>query len=392
MSHEVLGVSTNHPDQFAPYRCIFNERSFQSITNGEVSTVVVSPRPFAPPFGPYSEMRELPTVQQWKNYDLHHPRFFYGLPKKFFYPLAGNSFQKRVTRYIESNLQKPDVVQAHHLYIDGWAMTDFAQKHDVPLIVVSHGMLNQYDNFSKIVQRRLRTVLREADFIASVSEDLASTAKDLVPETKAGVVPIGADPNRFKQYDFDVVREELDIDNSTPVVLFCGQLIRRKGIDVLVEVLRSVDGPDFEMIFVTNSGELKDKVMELSNEVSGCNVQIHEEISDEKLGKIFLASDLLVLPSRREGRPTVIYEAMASNTAVLATKAGGIPEQVVDGETGVLLDDLTREALREQLEQRLRDLSSTRTMGDRGYERLMENEWTWEGHGKRMRSIQKQFL
>lgn len=392
MSHEVLGVSSNHPDQFAPYRCIFNERSFRSITNDDVSTVVVSPRPFAPPFGPYSEMRDLPTVQRWENYDLHHPRFFYGLPKKLFYPLAGNSFRKRVTKYIDTNLQNPDIVQAHHLYIDGWAMTDFAEKRDVPLIVVSHGMLNQYDNFSGIVQRRLRTVLREADFVASVSEDLARTAEELVPETNAGVVPIGADPSRFKQYDSDSVRQELDIENTTPIVLFCGQLIRRKGIDVLVEALRLVDTPDFEMIFVTNSGELKEKVEKLSAAVSGCNIRIYEEISDEQLGKIFLASDLLVLPSRREGRPTVIYEAMASNTAVLATKAGGIPEQVVDGETGILLDELTRDALREQLERRLRDLCSTREMGDRGYERLIENEWTWEGHGKRMRSIQKQFL
>jgi glycosyltransferase involved in cell wall biosynthesis len=392
MSHAVLGVSANHPDQFAPYRCIFNERSFRSISNGDVSTVVVSPRPFAPPIGPYSEMRSLPTVQQWENYELHHPRFFYGLPKKLFYPLAGRSFRKRVTSYIESNLQAPDIVQAHHLYIDGWAMTDYAQTHDVPLIVVSHGMLNQYDNFTSPVQHRLRTVLREADYVASVSEDLAQTARALVPETNAGVVPIGADPSRFQQYDPESVREELGIDSSTPIVLFCGQLIRRKGIDVLVEALRAVDAPDFEMIFVTNSDELKQQVTTLAAEATGHNVRIYEEISDERLGKIFKAADLLVLPSRREGRPTVIYEAMASNTAVLSTKVGGIPEQVVDGETGVLLDTLSRETLEEELGQRLRNLASTREMGDRGYERLLEQEWTWEGHGKRMRSIQKQFL
>lgn len=392
MSYELIGVSSNHPDQFAPYRCVFNERSFRSITNGDVSTVVVSPRPFAPPIGPHSEMRNLPAVQQWENYDLHHPRFFYLLPKRLFYPLAGNSFRKRVTEYIETNLPKPDIIQAHHLYIDGWGMTDFAEQNDVPLIVVSHGMLNQYDDFSVIVRRRLRTALREADLVASVSEDLARTAEELVPETNTEVVPIGADPSRFKQYGYDSVREELDIRDTTPVVLFCGQLNRRKGVDVLVEALRSVDAPDFEMVFVTNGGDMKNEVKNLSKEISGCTVRVYEAVSDEKLAKIFVASDLLVLPSRSEGRPTVIYEAMASKTAVLATEAGGIPEQVVDGQTGVLLERPTPNTVSEELQERLTDLSSTRKMGDRGYVRLTDNEWTWEGHGKRMRSIQRRFL
>lgn len=137
---------------------------------------------------------------------------------------------------------------------------------------------------------------------------------------------------------------------------------------------------------------MKNEVKNLSKEISGCTVRVYEAVSDEKLAKIFVASDLLVLPSRSEGRPTVIYEAMASKTAVLATEAGGIPEQVVDGQTGVLLERPTPNTVSEGLQERLTDLSSTRKMGDRGYVRLTDNEWTWEGHGKRMRSIQKRFL
>lgn len=389
-TYDLLAVSSNHPDQFAPYRCVFNERSFRSTADESVSITVVSPKPFAPPVGPYSEMSKLPSVQRWKGYELHHPRFFYLLPKRLFYPLSGKSFRKRVSAYIKRNLAEPDIIQANHLYIDGWGMLDYADRIDVPLIVVSHGMLNQYHEYSSTIQKRLRTVLRQADLIASVSRELAKRAESLVEGVNTEVVPIGADPSRFEGHDRSTARKELSIAESKPVVLFCGQLIRRKGVDVLIKAIQRTD-EEFEMVFVTNGGALEEKVRELDQR-TGRDIRVYKEVSDTKLASIFVAADLLVLPSRSEGRPTVIYEAMASETAVLASRTGGVPEQVVHGETGVLLESVDPQELTERLEELIADLSATRSMGQQGYRRLLQKGWTWADHGQRMRSIHKQYL
>lgn len=389
--YDLLAVSSNHPDQFSPYRCVFNERSFQHIADGTVSTTVVSPRPFAPPVGPYSEIGNLPKVQQWEGYELHHPRFLYLLPKKLFYSLAGNSFRKRIPRYIERNLSTPDVIQANHLYIDGWGMVDYANRTDLPLIVVSHGMLNHYEEFSPLIRRRLRTVLNKADLVASVSRELAQEAERLVSDVNTEVVPIGADPERFRRHNWHAVREELCMPESKPVVLFCGQLIRRKGVDVLIDAVRDAGPTEFEMVFVSTGGELETRVRRLAAH-SDHDVRIYQGISDAKLAKLFVAADLFVLPSRSEGRPTVIYEAMASETAVLASAIGGVSEQVVDGETGVLLETLTPEELSREVEELVSDQSAMQTMGRRGYERLVAKGWTWTDHGERMRAIHRRYL
>ncbi|MDZ7746868.1 MAG: glycosyltransferase [Halobacteriales archaeon] len=66
---------------------------------------------------------------------------------------------------------------------------------------------------------------------------------------------------------------------------------------------------------------------------------------------VLAASDVLVLPSFREGTPRVITEAMASGLPVVATDIAGIPEQVLDGESGYLISTGDSEGLRERLQK-----------------------------------------
>jgi glycosyltransferase involved in cell wall biosynthesis len=83
---------------------------------------------------------------------------------------------------------------------------------------------------------------------------------------------------------------------------------------------------------------------------------------------------------------------MASETAVLATDVGGVPEQVVDGETGRLVPPGDVEALGDALAALTGDPDRLRAMGEAGRARLEARNWTWEGHARRVRELHREVI
>ncbi|MFB6077871.1 MAG: glycosyltransferase family 4 protein, partial [Halarchaeum sp.] len=157
--YRVLGVAAEHPSHVFQTRTPFNHRSFDAL-NALAAVDVVSPTPFAPPVGPYSEYRHVPTTEQWGSYRAHYPRFLYALPKTYFYHVSGDSARKRVTRYVEDTFDGHDVVQACGLYLDGYAALDYCRRHDVPLVVLSHaGDLKNFETFNDETQSRIRETI-----------------------------------------------------------------------------------------------------------------------------------------------------------------------------------------------------------------------------------------
>jgi hypothetical protein len=386
--YSIVASAVNHPDSVNPYRGLFNHRMLSSIADTDVSLGAVSPRPFAPPVGPYSEYRDLPTVEEWGSYTTHHPRFWYLLPKRLFYGHAGRSFAKRVPDYVERTFDFPDVVHACHIYLDGYGMLPYCRDHDLPLFVVAHGaILNEYDDAAPGVRAMIRETLEGATGVLCVSDALAERAATFVDPAKVHTVPIGADPSQFPVERRAELRRERAIPEDETVALFVGQFNERKGIPELVSVLPTLDLPDTTFAFVGHSGPLVDDVRAALDASRFPTEHVYTGLPSAELSEWFAIADLLVLPSKAEGRPTVIYEAMASETAVLATDVGGVAEQVVDGETGRLVSPGDTEALRAALTDLTGDPETLAAMGRRGYERLLEQNWTWEGHAERVQKL-----
>ena len=82
--------------------------------------------------------------------------------------------------------------------------------------------------------------------------------------------------------------------------------------------------------------------------------------------EILAASDLLVLPSLNEGLPRTILEGMASGKPVVATNIAGIPELVIDGETGILVPPRDSKALAQAIKVILSDKDKATQMGENG--------------------------
>lgn len=438
--YTALATAVNHPDAINPYYGIFNYRILRSLSRAGTALDVVSPRPFTPPVGPYSAYSSIPDTEDWGPYTVHHPRFWYLLPKRFFYGVSGDSYADRVPAYVEQTFETPDVIHACHLYPDGYGMLSYARKHDVPLFVVAHGtLLNTLGDHPRGVDDKIRQTLSEADSVLCVSEALTAKAQRFTDPSKVETVPIGADPDTFPVERERHIRRELDIPSEATVVLFVGAFTESKGVAEICAALPELDRSrvdtspathsnsvtatdndsaattnrdsetttnrdsetttygdsetsDTVFVFVGRDGELEEDLRQTVVESGFSDRYVYAGLPPLALRRWYAVADLLLLPSHSEGRPTVIYEAMASETAVLASDVDGIPEQVADGETGVLIPPGDVAALVDALDSLTEDRNRLNRMGKAGYERLLDKRWTWRDHADRVQELHREAL
>lgn len=153
-----------------------------------------------------------------------------------------------------------------------------------------------------------------------------------------------------------------------PAVLFAGALERSKGIDVLLQAWALVHRayPDARLV-VAGDGTLRDMVeRRIAEGHMDGSVDLRGAVPRSVVAELLDASRCLVLPSRTEGLPRIVLEALARGRPVVATKVGGVAELVEDGTTGLLVADGDTAALADALLQLLRDRDRAVDMGQRG--------------------------
>jgi glycosyltransferase involved in cell wall biosynthesis len=121
-------------------------------------------------------------------------------------------------------------------------------------------------------------------------------------------------------------------------------------------------------LVVAGRGPLADRCAERARQVAPGRVHLLGAVAEP--ARVLAAADVLVLPSVTEGIPAVAIEAALAGLPVVASRVGGIPEVVVDGETGVLVDDLTPFLLARAVERAQRDATD---LGSAGRARALES-------------------
>jgi glycosyltransferase involved in cell wall biosynthesis len=218
---------------------------------------------------------------------------------------------------------------------------------------------------------------RLVDRFATVSEYSARTLH--APPAKTQVIYGGVDVTRFLP----------DPTVSRSGVLFVGRVTPHKGIDRLLRAL-----PDGAQLVIAGSTG-HDRAMPerrypelLARLAAGRAVTFRGSVLDEDLPRLYQQAAVFVLPSVHRtcyGRRVAIsellglslLEAMGSGLPVVASRIGGVPEIVRDGETGFLVEPDDAEELRERLASLLGDPSLAKRMGDRGRALALER-FTWE--------------
>jgi glycosyltransferase involved in cell wall biosynthesis len=230
--------------------------------------------------------------------------------------------------------------------------------HGVPFADDRNGLLNRFVlACERRAARYTDRIVTNADVIAEEYLELGIGTPDQYTTVYSGV-----DLDAFENAE-----PAEDLPGERPRVVMVGRLADGKGHEVLLDAVESLDSLDGSVCIV-GDGPLYDS-LERDVEARGLDDQVFLTGFRDDVPRILAASDVLVLPSYREGTPRVITEAMASGLPVVATDIAGIPEQVVDGENGYLIPTGDAMALAECISKLLAHVELREKMGARGLER-----------------------
>jgi glycosyltransferase involved in cell wall biosynthesis len=248
----------------------------------------------------------------------------------------------------------------------------------IPFVVTAHGSdINVYAE-RRFIRDQLVWAFGRAKAVIAVSHALQQKICALAPPVCRRVTHIpcaGIDPNVFMVRDRDAARAILGFPGSGRIILFVGQLVPVKAVNVLVSAWRKmlIEGkthPDDRLVIVGDGPERSALAAQIPSS-QRATVLFTGDISQEGVARWLSAATVLCLPSRNEGTPNVVIEALASGRPVVASRVGGVPEVVSDGRNGFLVeygdDDMLADALCRALERHWDGAAISAGISD----------WTW---------------
>lgn len=384
----VLEACQEFPNRYYPQLGTFIKQSIDSIASQGIDVTVISPKPFVLPLSafPYHNFFKLPRIEHTEKYDLHYPRYIYAVPKKYFYPITGMSYSHFVFEYATKNIKpEPDLIHAHFSYPDGYGMMKLAKKWRVPLVISALGTIERKVAYEgTYTSKQIIEAMNFADKILSVSEDLKLHIVNLgINEEKVHVVPNGVDTKKFKPAGKAHARNLLNLPQDKNIVLFVGALRKIKGVDYLIEAAENFVDSNTHLFMVGRDDGLRKNLEKRAHELKIADyIKFTGPVNHDDIPLWISASDILVLPSLSEGRPNVVLEALACEVPVVATNVGGIPELMVDGETGYLVPAKSPRELSRKINKLLEDKNRRENMGKLGRKSIIQKGLTWEAHAK----------
>jgi colanic acid/amylovoran biosynthesis glycosyltransferase len=218
----------------------------------------------------------------------------------------------------------------------------------------------------------LAAKVRDASFVACISVWCRDALLALAPEVGHALhlVRMTVDVERYPPR----ADQRADRAGEDVVVLFVGRLVPEKAPDALVEAVRRLRADDRRVrLGLVGAGPLHDALV---HQVAAQGLQASVDLcgarGQDELPGLYAAADVFCLPSRSEGLPVVLMEALSSELPVLATRITGIPELVVDDETGLLVAPDDVPALTEALRRLVDDAALRARLGRAGRRRVLE--------------------
>jgi len=189
-----------------------------------------------------------------------------------------------------------------------------------------------------------RTALEMADAVIAVSNGTKADLERLfqIAPERLHVIYNGIDLNEYRPTRATDALIRYGIDLAQPYLLFVGRITRQKGIVHLVRAIRFMDA-DFQIVLCAGAPDTPEIAAEMQREVSAAQAKrkgiiwIDEMVNKETVHQLYAQAAVFCCPSIYEPFGIINLEAMACETAVVASAVGGIKEVGVDGETGFLV-------------------------------------------------------
>tara|TARA_B110000908_G_scaffold172778_1_gene243140 strand:- start:9750 stop:10982 length:1233 start_codon:yes stop_codon:yes gene_type:complete len=235
----------------------------------------------------------------------------------------------------------------------------------VNIIAMNHGAELAIARRSSFVKFVLGWLLRSADIRCANSSHTANEVSSVCGKKDTVITPYGA----------TVAQKGKNFDTSEiPMLLFCGRLIQRKGIDVLLKSIPLVLKQQQVQVVITGEGDCKEEWMKLSEDLGLKDVvKFAGFVSNQELADLYNQCSMYVHPAifddngDTEGLGVVLIEALSYKKPVVASGVGGILDVIKHEETGLLVPEKDVEALAIAIRRILSDSDLAFHLGEKGY-------------------------
>jgi alpha-maltose-1-phosphate synthase len=326
-------------------------------------------------------------------------------PSDFTCPKPLQSVFGAVQRCVDFNTTNIDADLVHcHTWYSHFGGLLAKLNYGIPLVITTHSLeplrpwkreqlAGGYD-FSLWVEK---TALEMADAIIAVSNETKQDIERLfdVDPKRIHVIHNGIDPQEYLNVAATGSLERHGIDPQKPYLLFVGRIARQKGIIHLVRAIQFMDD-DFPIVLCAGAPDTPDIGKEMNEAVAAAQKKrknifwIEEMLDRPAVIELYSHAAVFCCPSIYEPFGIINLEAMACETAVVASAVGGIKEVVVEGETGFLVPvDFVKETfklanpekfsrdLAARINQLMKDRQLREKFGNAGRKRAEENfSWT----------------
>jgi glycogen synthase len=242
-----------------------------------------------------------------------------------------------------------NVVHCHTWYVQ---FAGFLAKKlwGIPFVLTTHSLeplrpwkVEQLGNAYHLSAWIENSGITQADAVIAVSQETRSDVLRLFPvdPDKVKVIHNGIDLNEYKHNPAVDALVKCGVDPERPYVLFVGRITRQKGIIHLVNVIPAID-PSIQVVLCASAPDTPEIGREMSTRVAEVSadcpnvIWIQEMLPRDQVIQFYSNASVFCCPSVYEPFGIINLEAMACETAVVASAVGGIPEVVVPGETGLL--------------------------------------------------------
>jgi len=281
------------------------------------------------------------------------------------------------TPNINRNVQKlrKDIEAELIVWDPAFPLGVVAPRSRTPYALVLHGAELAIPGKIPILKSFLANTLKKASLIICAGNYPAEEAERIAKQSlPLAIIPPGVDIERFRPatpLEKEKIRKDLEIPNTSPVLLTLTRLVPRKGIDILIKAVKILkkDYPEL-LLLIAGSGRDLQRLKDLAKD-SKETIRFLGEISEAALPDLYRASDIFCMPCRsrwggleQEGFGIVFLEAAASGIPQIAGKSGGSADAVLNNETGLVINNpKDPRQLAQSIEKLLKDSEKLKRMG-----------------------------
>lgn len=265
------------------------------------------------------------------------------------------------------------VISAYHLFPEGLIGAILSEMFSMPLVVTNFGEIYTRPNFFKERLEMVNYICKKSSKILSSSQHCAKSYKLLGIRPNVEVIPYGIDIGHFSSGNMAMtIHQKFGISPKDKIVLFVGRMIKDMGLDTLLDAIPRVlqAKSNIKFVIAGAKGELFESEFKLRAQYKR-SVFVVPNVPFDELPLYYASSTIVTAPTpdERACMGMSIKEGMATGKPVIAAKSGGIPEAVINGETGILIPPQDFHALVEAILNLVDDDDKIIKMGRAGRKR-----------------------